>query len=101
MNDLEILVNRKINMYKNSNYFSSEQKETIIKYLDKFYEENKFTFDKDLEEIKRLDEDIENFKQEKRRLESKYEKYIDINELRQMKLKKDNEIINKIDNNNN
>lgn len=100
MNDLEILVNRKINEYQKITYFPIKEKEIIIRSLKKFLEENKFTFDRDLEEIKRLDEDIENFKQEKRRLKSKYEKYIDINELRQMKLKRDNRILNKIDNNN-
>ncbi len=89
-NNLEILVNRKIQEYQDTEYLSNEEKEKIVDSLTEFLEENKLTYEQDLEEINRLKEDIENFEKEKRRLEYKYEIYIDITELCQMKQKRDN-----------
>ena len=89
-NNLEILVNRKIQEYQDTEYLSNEEKEKIVVSLTEFLEENKLTYEQDLEEINRLKEDIENFEKEKRRLEYKYEIYIDITELCQMKQKRDN-----------
>ena len=89
-NNLEILVNRKIQEYQDTEYLSNEEKEKIVDSLTEFLEENKLTYEQDLEEINRLKEDIENFEKEKRRLEYKYEIYIDITELCQMKQKIDN-----------
>ena len=93
-NNLEILVNRKIQEYQDTEYLSNEEKEKIVDSLTEFLEENKLTYEQDLEEINRLKEDIENFEKEKRRLEYKYEIYIDITELCQMKQKRDMQRIN-------
>lgn len=92
MNDLEVLVNEKINKYKQVTYFSPEQKEKVINKLQQFLDENKFTFDNDLDEIQRLNEDIQSFTKYKRMLENKYTKYIDLDELYKMKLKRDDKI---------
>lgn len=92
MNDLEVLVNRKIEKYKKAQYFNSEQKEKVIKKLNDFLEQNRYSFDSDLEEILRLEDDIIKFKEYKNKLESKYEKFISLKELKLMKLKRDDKI---------
>ncbi len=90
MNNLKVLINREINMYKNSNYFSSEQKEIIIKHLEKFYDENKNDYKKDLEELERLEKEIDNLTRQKIILKYKYDRYINITELCLMNLKEEN-----------
>lgn len=90
MNNLKVLINREINMYKNSNYFSSEQKEIIIKHLEKFYDENKNDYKKDLEELERLEKEIDNLTRQKIILKYKYDRYINITELCLMNLIEEN-----------
>lgn len=97
MTDLEVLVNEKIESYKKKEYFDDEAKERIINSLEKFLEENKNTFDEDLNEIERLNEDIKYYLIEKRKLENKYNRFIDLSELQRMKFKRENKTLYRID----
>ena len=97
MTDLEILVNEKIKSYKQKDYFDDEAKERIINSLEKFLEENKNTFDEDLNEIERLNEDIKYYLIEKRKLENKYNRFIDLSELQRMKFKRENKTLYRLD----
>ena len=97
MTDLEILVNEKIKSYKQKDYFDDEAKERIINSLEKFLEENKNTFDEDLNEIERLNEDIKYYFIEKRKLENKYNRFIDLSELQRMKFKRENKTLYRLD----
>lgn len=97
MTDLEILINEKIKSYKKKEYFDDEQKERIINSLEKFLEENKNTFDEDLNEIERLNEDIKYYLIEKRRLENKYNRFINLSELQRMKFKRENKTLYRLD----
>lgn len=97
MTDLEILVNEKIKSYKQKDYFDDEAKERIINSLEKFLEENKNTFDEDLNEIERLNEDIKYYLIEKRKLENKYNRFINLSELQRMKFKRENKTLYRLD----
>lgn len=97
MTDLEILINEKIESYKKKDYFDDEAKERIINSLEKFLEENKNTFDEDLNEIERLNEDIKYYLIEKRRLENKYNRFINLSELQRMKFKRENKTLYRLD----
>lgn len=97
MTDLEVLVNEKIESYKKKEYFDDEAKERIINSLEKFLEENKNTFDEDLNEIERLNEDIKYYLIEKRKLENKYNRFIDLSELQRMKFKRENKTLYRLD----
>lgn len=97
MTDLEILINEKIESYKQKDYFDEEQKERIINSLNKFKEDNKYTFDEDLNEIERLNEDIKYYLIEKRRLENKYNRFINLSELQRMKFKRENKTLYRLD----
>lgn len=97
MTDLEVLVNEKIESYKKKDYFDDEAKERIINSLEKFLEENKNTFDEDLNEIERLNEDIKYYLIEKRRLENKYNRFINLSELQRMKFKRENKTLYRLD----
>ena len=97
MTDLEILINKKIESYKKKDYFDDEAKERIINSLEKFLEENKNTFDEDLNEIERLNEDIKYYLIEKRRLENKYNRFINLSELQRMKFKRENKTLYRLD----
>lgn len=97
MTDLEILINEKIESYKKKDYFDDESKERIINSLKTFLKENNNTFDEDLNEIERLNEDIECFLKEKRRLENKYNRFIILDELKRMKFKRENKTLYRID----
>lgn len=97
MTDLEILINEKIESYKQKDYFDDEAKERIINSLNKFKEDNKYTFDEDLNEIERLNEDIKYYLIEKRRLENKYNRFINLSELQRMKFKRENKTLYRLD----
>lgn len=97
MTDLEILINEKIESYKQKDYFDEEAKERIINSLNKFKEDNKYTFDEDLNEIERLNEDIKYYLIEKRRLENKYNRFINLSELQRMKFKRENKTLYRLD----
>lgn len=89
MNNLKLLIDKEIDMYKNSNYFSNKQKEIIIKHLEKFYKENKNNYKKDLEELERLEKEIDNLTRQKIILKYKYDRYINIAELCLMNFKEE------------
>lgn len=97
MTDLEVLINEKIESYKQKDYFDDEAKERIINSLNKFKEDNKYTFDEDLNEIERLNEDIKYYLIEKRRLENKYNRFINLSELQRMKFKRENKTLYRLD----